>query len=191
MSDRKLGWLLYLLATLIIAGLVHIVTILALPRVAVRDSYARIASIAPINRFTALPQAIPGAELLPLQDPALALGACRFDVNEGPVRVRADVTGLDGLLTLSFHDRRGGSFYATTDRGALRGGIDIVLLTRDQLAAVEALDLEDEIPQELRLLTPTREGFVLAGSLALDAGDLEAARKRLALVSCARENLRR
>jgi uncharacterized membrane protein len=187
MSDRQLGWALHLLATLMIACVVHIVTILGLPHVAIRDSYARIASVAPINRLTALPEPMPGAELLPLQDPALARGACRFDLSAGPVRVRADVTGLDGLLTLSFHDRRGGSFYATTDRGALRGSIDILLLTRDQLTALEALDLEDEIPQELRLLAPTREGFVLAGSLALDPGDLDAARKRLALLSCVRE----
>lgn len=191
MSDRKLGWALHLLATLIIAGIVHIVTILALPHVAVRDSYARIASVAPINRFTALPESTPGAELLPLQDPALARSACRFDVSAGPVRVRADVTGLDGLLTLSFHDRRGGSFYATTDRGALRGSIDILLLTRDQLAAVEALDLDDGVPQELRLLAPTREGFVLAGSLALDSGDRDAARRRLTRVACVQENQRR
>jgi uncharacterized membrane protein len=190
MSDRKLGWILYLLATLIIAGIVHIVTILVLPGVAIRDSFARIASAAQVNRFDALPEPRPGSELLPMQDPALARSACRFDLSAGPVRLRADIAGLDGLLTLSFHDRRGGSFYATTDRGALRGGIDILLLTRDQLAAVEALDPEDETPQDLRLVAPTREGFILAGSLALD-GDIDAARKRLALVSCARESLRR
>ena len=191
MSDRKLGWTIHLLAALIIAGLVHIVTILILPRVASRDSYARIASVAPINRFTPLPDARPGVELLPMQDPALARSACRFDLSAGPVRVRADVRGLEGMLTLSFHDRRGGSFYATTDRGALRGGIDVMLLTRDQMTALEALDLEDETPQELLLMAPTHEGFVLAGSLALDAGDLDAARKRLALLSCGRESPRR
>ena len=46
MSDRTLGWFIYLLAVLVVAGLVHIVTILALPHVATRDSYARLATIA-------------------------------------------------------------------------------------------------------------------------------------------------
>lgn len=189
MSDRTLGWFLYMLAALIVAGLVHIVTLLALPHVATRDAYARIARVAQTNRFTPLPQPAPGAELLQMQDPAVARSVCRYDVNGGPVRVRADIAGLDGLLTLSFHDRRGASFYATTDRGGLRGRIDVVLLTQAQLEAVEALDPEDETPQELRLLAPTREGFVLAGSLALDPGDLEAARMRVSLATCAQENL--
>jgi len=191
MSDRTLGWLIYLLAVLVVAGLVHIVTILALPHVATRDSYARLATIAQTNRFTPLPSPVPGAELLPMQDPAVVRGVCRYDVNNGPVRVRAEIAGLDGLLTLSFHDRRGASFYATTDRGGVRGRIDVVLLTRIQLEALEALDAEDEPPQELRLLAPTREGFVLTGSLALDPGDFDAARGRLSSISCAQENLRR
>lgn len=191
MSDRALGWFAYLLAALIVAGLVHIVTILALPHVATHDSYARLASIAQTNRFTPLPQSAPGAELLPMQDPAMARGVCRYDVTNGPVRVRAEIAGLDGLMTLSFHDRRGASFYATTDRGGLRGRIDVVLLTQNQLEALEALDAEDEPPQELRLLAPTREGFVLAGSLALDPGDFDAARMRLSSITCAQENLRR
>jgi hypothetical protein len=59
------------------------------------------------------------------------------------------------------------------------------------LEALEALDAEDEPPQELRLLAPTREGFVLAGSLALDPGDLDTARARLSSISCAQEYLRR
>lgn len=191
MSDRTLGWLSYLLAALIVAGLVHILTILAIPNVATRDSYARLASFGQTNRFAPLPKAAPGAELLPMQDPAMARSVCRYDVNGGPVRVRAEISGLDGLLTLSFHDRRGASFYATTDRGGLRGRIDVVLLTLSQRDALEALDPEDEAPQELRLIAPTREGFVLAGSLALDPGDMEAARTRLNLATCAQENLRR
>lgn len=191
MSDRALGWFIYFLAALVVAALVHIVTILALPHVAARDAYARLANVAQSNRFTPLPQPGPGAELLPMQDPAMVRGGCRYNVNNGPVRVRADVAGLDGLLTLSFHDRRGASFYATTDRGGLRGRIDVVLLTQNQLEALEALDDEDEPPQELRLLAPTREGFVLAGSLSLDPGDFDAARRRLSSISCAQENLRR
>lgn len=191
MSDRALGWSIYLLAVLVVAGLVHIVTILVLPHVATRDAYARLASIAQINRFAALPPSTPGVELLPQQDPAMVRGACRYNINDGPVRLRADIAGLDGLLTLSFHDRRGATFYATTDRGGLRGRIDVVLLTKNQLEALEALDAEDEPLQELRLLAPTREGFVLAGSLALDPGDYDAARMRLSSISCAQENLRR
>lgn len=191
MNERALGWFVYLLAVFLVAGLVHIATILALPHVATRDAYARLASVAQTNRFTPLPQPVPGAELLPMQDPAMVRGVCRYDVNGGPVRLRAEIAGFDGLLTLSFHDRQGASFYATTDRGGLRGRIDVVLLTRNQLETLEELDAEDEPLEELRLLAPTREGFVLAGSLALDPGDFDAARARLSSISCTQENVRR
>jgi uncharacterized membrane protein len=103
------------------------------------------------------------------------------------VRLRADLSNVDGLLAFSFHDRFGATFYGMTDRSSLRGRIDVLLLTQAQLEAVEALDPEDELPQDLRLVTPGREGFVLVRSLIVEQGDADAARKRLATASCAQE----
>ena len=178
----------YGLAVVFVAALVHISSVLALPHMATRDASARIAQAAPVlHRFTPLPRPTPGAELLPLQDPMLARAACRFDLSQGPVRVRVDLSALDGLLLLSFHDRQGSTFHATTDRGALRGRLDILLVTPRQLEDVEAEDPDDETPQDLRLLAPSLEGFILAGSLALDEADMAAARRRLSLAVCANE----
>jgi uncharacterized membrane protein len=188
-AESLMAMIGYGFAVLFIAALVHFSSVLALPHAAPRDAYARIAQAAPVpHRFTPLPRPAPGAELLPLQDPMLARAACRFDLSGGPVRVRVELAALDGLLLLSFHDRQGSTFHATTDRGALRGRIDIRLVTPSQLQDVEAQDPDDETPQDLRLLAPSLEGFILAGSLALDEADMEAARRRLSLAVCASES---
>jgi uncharacterized membrane protein len=185
------GWMAalgYGLATLFVAGVAHLASVLALPHLASRDSFARIAQAVPhLHRFALLPQPAPGAELTPRQDPMLARAACRFDLAGGPVRLRVDLSQLDGLLLLSFHDRQGSTFYAMTDRGALRGRIDIRVVTPRQLEDIQAEDPDDEIPQDLRLVAPGAEGFILAGSLALDGADMESARGRLSLVACASE----
>ncbi len=185
--DRLLGALVYVVAILIIAGAVHIVSILAMPYLATRDAFARLGEVAEANRFTLLPQSRPGAEPAPFSDPATLMGVCRFNIADGPVRLRADLSNVDGLLTYSFHDRFGATFYGMTDRSSLRGRIDVLLLTQGQLESVEALDPEDELPQDLRLQPPEREGFVLIRSLIVERGDAEGARRRLATVTCAQE----
>lgn len=190
-GERFFSWFIYLLAALMIAGVTHIVSILALPYLASRDGYARLSDVTAENVFTLLPRAAPGEELLPYEDPAVLLGACRFNLADGPVRVRAPLSAVDGLLLISFHSRRGATFYGMTDRGGLRGALDVLLLTRPQLDVVEAFDPEDELPEELRLTPPTERGFVLVRSFVMDELDRPSARRRLESVTCAQESAER
>lgn len=182
--DRLLGALPYLVGVLMTAAATHILAILAMPHLAPQDSFARLARFAPVNRFVPVPAQAPGETLLPFEDPAMLTSVCRFDLRNGPVRVRADFAPFDGFVAVSFRDRRGATFYALNDRGGLRNRLDVVLLTRPQLDAVEALDPEDELPQELRLVPPDLEGVVVARSLAVDRLDGENARRRLASATC-------
>jgi uncharacterized membrane protein len=162
---------------------VHILSILAMPRLAPRDAYARIAEVAPLARMTLLAPIEPGAEFAPFEDPAMAAAACRYDLDGGPLRLRGPLSG-DGLVALSFHGRFGHVFYSVTDRSAARNGLDILLVTPDQLAAIEAYDSEDELPSELRLVAPEKRGFVILRALADQPGDMEAARRRLQAIAC-------
>ena len=52
-------WLLWLLGGLLLGGIVHLATVLLLPRTATQDAYARLTSIAPANTLTALPAPTP------------------------------------------------------------------------------------------------------------------------------------
>ncbi len=133
-----------------------------------------------------LPPATPGREIMPYEDPSVALGFCQFDLSRGLYRIRANVDG-EHLIALSFHTRAGRVFYATTDRSALRGKIDVAIVNSAQLEALESNDPEDEPPPELRLLAPASTGFVLVRGLAERRSELPNAEARVTSVTCAPE----
>lgn len=178
--SRSLEGLIWLAAILCVAGAVHLSTILVMPRIAPNTSYARIAALGPPNKLVLLPT---GEEVLPYEDPATAIAACPYDLARGPVRLRGQLTP-DALVLLSFHGRYGQTFYAMTDRSALRGRVDVVIATRDQLDDIEANDAEDELPQELRLESPARQGFILLRALAERPSLMGEARDRLSSLTC-------
>ena len=167
---------------LVIAGLVHIATIFALPRLATKDAFARISALAQPHKVVLLPATTPQAGA-PFDDPALAQGVCRYDLSQGQVRLRATLTP-DALMLFSFHARHGQIFYSMTDRSATRGKLDVLLLTRQQLDAVEANDPEDELPQDLRIVAPTLEGFLLFRALAEFPGEMAEAQARIRSLAC-------
>ncbi len=167
---------------LVVAGIVHLASIFIMPQLAPRDAFARMSAAAPLHRQTLLPAISPGAGG-PFDDPAFAQGLCRYDLSQGPVRMRATLPP-DALMLISFHGRQGQIFYSMTDRSATRGKLDVLLVTRRQLDVVEANDPEDELPQDLRILTPTLEGFVLFRALAEFPGEMEDAKKRIQSIFC-------
>lgn len=184
--DRYLDLLPWAIATLFIAGIVHIVSVLLMPTVAPRDAFVRLAEIAAAGApdgFTPLPPMAPGAEPLPFEDPAFAEAVCVYDLSKGLLRVSGPADGED-YLALSFHARGGRIFHAITDRSAIKGKIDIVIGDERQIEALESADIEDAPPQEVRLMAPTRRGFVLVRSFAKRTSDQERARDRLKSLKC-------
>jgi len=141
--------------------------------------------LAQLFRTTLLPVTTPGAANAPFDDPALAQAVCRYDLARGALRLRADLPP-DALTLMSFHARFGQIYYSMTDRSATRGKLDVLVLTPRQLEAVEADD-EEELPQELRIVSPTREGFVLIRTLAALPGDMAEAQGRASSFTCAAE----
>lgn len=182
-GDKVLGWLPWLLATAIIAGIVHIVSILAMPRLAPNDAFARIAGAAPLHKLAILAGKPAAMELLPFEDPATAVAVCRYDLRQGPIRLRGKLSSED-LTLMSFHNRLGTAFYAMNDRGTSRGTLDVVLVTRAQLETLEANDPEDELPSELRLVSPSLQGFALLRALAPEKGQYPDAIERLKTIQC-------
>ena len=157
-----------------------------MPRLAPLNSFARIAALTPLHRMVVLPRTTPQHSFAPFEDPAMALGACRFDLEAGALRLRGTLSS-DDLMLFSFHGRDGRAFYSMTDRGAARGKLDVLVLTQPQLDEVEANDDEDALPQDLRIVAPDREGFVLLRALAERPGDLADAEARIAAVTCISE----
>lgn len=181
--DRLRAAAPWIAATLMVAGVVHIATILLMPAVSRRDAFARIEALGPRATVIPVAPARPGRELAVFNDPATAIAVCRYDLADGPLRLSAQAPG-DDFVSLSFRTRDNVVFYAMTDRAALRGAIDVVVSTQDQLDATEAQDAEDSAPAETRLVSPTREGYVYMRALAATPGQAEEAAARLRAVVC-------
>ncbi len=175
---------LWLLATALVALLTHLTAILILPRVATRDAFHRLAHLASDDHLSVLPRAGPDERLIPFGDPNTVQGLCVFDLANAPVRVRTKVD--EGhLLTLSFRTQEGQIFYAMTDRAALRGAIDIRLVTDAQLEAVEAGDDENQgLTSELRLKAPAQRGMIVATALVAHPGDRQEAENLVKAITC-------
>ena len=171
------------LATLaaLIAGLVHIVSLLLTPAYADHDAFARVAALAQPLKTAPLPAT------LPYSDPAIASTVCRYDLAAGPVRVSAPLT-RPGFAALSLHSRRGVVFYALTDRAATKGRMEALILTPEQLRALIVHDDEDNPSEDLRIVSPTREGFAVLRALSQGPEDMAGAQAQAATLACASED---
>ena len=181
---RLFGLFVYTLAIVMIAGAVHIASVLAMPRLAPRDAFARISALAPLGKMTLLDPISPQSAEFAFEDPATALGVCRYDLTNGPLQILANLEP-DQMILFSFHARFGDVFYSMSDRVASHGRFDVLILTPDQLDAYEANDSGDELPKELRVVSPSLQGFVLARAFAEQRGDLPAARAAIVAMNCA------
>ncbi|MGJ3265178.1 MAG: DUF1254 domain-containing protein [Salinarimonas sp.] len=186
----------------VLAAMTHIAAILMLPWLARQDAHARLAPTATAEAavLVAPPRGTGFGEVdprlpetwLPLHDPAMAIGACAYDLDDGPLRVSAP----DGRLfqTISLHARGAGAYYAVTDRAAVRGRLELVVATRAQLDVLLARDAaREEVAQEqfgdLRVVAPSRQGFVLVRTLAAFPSEAGLARDLVGAVSCTIEPL--
>jgi uncharacterized membrane protein len=190
LSDRFSGFLPYVVAVVFVAAAVHLVSILAMPELAPHDAYARLSALAKPGRMTLLPRALPGHEITPFEDPALAQAVCLYDLSNGPLDLHAELED-SGLLTLSFRTRSGRIFYSMTDQAALHGEIEVRIMTQPQLEAVEENDDEEEPLQELRLVAPSMKGFVLVNALAAFPSERAEAESRATSISCSPETVAR
>jgi len=174
------------LSAAMIAALVHIAAILVIPLYATRDAFARLSPLGPVNATIALEQPGPQARLIPYRDPAVASAFCRFDLAAGPLRVRAPADG-SGFVSLSFHTRRGGIFYAITDKAATHGVLEALVVTEKQLRALEAKDDEDTPVQDLRVVSAAKEGFVMIRAFSEEPSLYPRAESQARALACASE----
>jgi uncharacterized membrane protein len=187
MSASLLRRALYYAALVaVVAGLTHIVALLIVPMLAEHDAYTRVEALGPPFKTIALAQASPKVRDFPYADPAVAAAVCRYDLSGGPVRARAPL-GRPGFSSLSFHSRRGVVFYALTDRAANAGRMEALIVTPEQLRKLVAHDDEDNPTDDLRIVSPTVEGFVMTRVLSQSPDDQPSAARQAAAMSCAPE----
>ena len=85
-------WVLWLVGGALLGGIVHLGTVLLLPRAATHDAYARISAISPVNAVVPLPPPTADSAVVPYMDPAFASAVCRYDLSKGPMKLAAPVS---------------------------------------------------------------------------------------------------
>jgi uncharacterized membrane protein len=179
-----IAWLLWLCAGVFLGGVVHLAAVLALPTTATHDAYSRLSPVAPVNIVTALPQIVPQNEVMPFMDPAFSTAVCRYDLSEGPIKLRVPISVA--YTSVSFYTRRGIAYYAINDRAAGRRLIELDLMTEFQRSQ---LPDEEDVTSADRLIvaSPTTTGLIVLRALASEPSLMPAAQTALAAATCQRQ----
>jgi uncharacterized membrane protein len=174
-------WALWLLGGLLLGGIVHLSSVLLLPRTATQDAYTRLAAAVPANTIMALSAPTPDDAALPFMDPAFATAVCRYDLASGPLKLRVPVS--QAYTSVSFYSRNGVAYYAINDRAAGRRLIELDLMTAQQRAD---LPDDEEVTAADRLIieAPTPTGLILVRTFGPEPGLMPMARRALAAARC-------
>jgi uncharacterized membrane protein len=165
----------------LLGGVVHLVSVLALPRIATQDAYSRLTPLTKLNAVTPLALATPNDAPMPLMDPAFAIAICRYDLSSGPIKLTVPVSLA--YTSVSFYTRNDVAYYAINDRSAGRRLIELDLMTEAQHAE---LPEDEDVTAADRLIidSPTATGLIVLKALAPEPGLMPQAQATLAASSC-------
>jgi uncharacterized membrane protein len=170
-----------IVAGVLLGAVVHLVSVLALPRIASQDAYSRLTSMTEANAVTALPLADPGNTLMPYMDPAFATAVCRYDLSGGPIKLAVPVS--QAYTSVSFYTHSDVAYYAINDRSAGKKVIELNLMTEAQHAD---LPEDEDVTAADRLIidSPTATGLIVLKALAAEPGMMAQAQASLAAATC-------
>jgi uncharacterized membrane protein len=170
-----------IVAGALLGGVVHLVSVLALPRIADNDAYSRLEPLTTLNAVSPLPPADPGNSLMPYLDPAFATAVCRYDLSGGPIKLIVPVS--QAYTSVSFYTHNDVAYYAINDRSAGRKVIELNLMTEAQHAD---LPEDEDVTAADRLIidSPGTTGLILLKALAPEPSLMAQAQAALAASTC-------
>lgn len=177
-----LRFALLTLAGLLLAGIVHIVTVFRIPALATHDAATAYAALGMNGHAELVTPPPAGLPAILDGDPDSVTAVCSYDLAAGPLRVVARTGSLP--LGLTVHRRGGGVAYAITDRAAIRGILEFVVMTQEQLDERLANEEEGETSRELRVVSPAQQGLVVARVVVPRAFDRGEAQTLATSVAC-------
>ena len=174
-------WLLLLVGGLLLGGIVHLATMLVLPRTATQDAYARLVPTGEVNKMAPIPEPTAQNSPVPFTDPAFVAAVCRYDLSKGPIKFTAPVS--IAYTSVSFYTRSGLAYYAINDRAAGRRIIELNLMTTQQR---EELPEDEDVTAADRLIveSPTTIGLIVLRAFAPEPGMMPAVRNTVAAAQC-------
>jgi uncharacterized membrane protein len=175
-------FVLLTLAGLVMAGIVHIAVILLIPVFAEQDAATAYARLGLNGKAELVTPPAPGLPAVRDGDPNSVAAICSYDLAAGPMRIVARTGSLP--LGISVHRRGGGVVYAITDRAAIRGVLEFLVMTEAQLDERLAQDEEGETSRELRVVSPSQQGLIVARVMVRHGFDRGEAQALATSVAC-------
>jgi uncharacterized membrane protein len=173
---------MWILGAVLLGGIVHLSTVLAMPQAATQDAYSRLLPLAPVNTMVQLNAPTAADAVMPFMDPAFATAVCRYDLGAGSLKLSTPVS--QAYTSVTFYTRKSVAYYAINDRAAGRRTIDLYLMTPEQHAEVPE---EEDVTAADRLIieSPSNSGLIVLRALAPEPGLMRMARRALAGATCA------
>ncbi len=173
--------LVAILTGLLGAGVVHIAVLLLVPQFSERDAWSRLAMAAGPYRTVRIDPQAGQAAMVHSLDPLFQAAACRFDLREGMLHIRAP--GRVPFWSASVYARSGENLYSLNDRTSEGGVLDFVVLTPAQM-----IEMRKQMPEEFRaslfVETSLDEGIVVIRSFVPDPSWRPTVTKFLADLTC-------
>ncbi|RWO63135.1 DUF1254 domain-containing protein [Mesorhizobium sp.] len=147
------------------AGIVHIIVLLLAPEFSERNAWSRLAMASNLYRMTRLDAEAGGTPVVKSVDPLFYAAACRFDLSDGMVRVKAP--GYVPFWSVSVYDRSGHNIYSFNDYSATGRVLDSIVLTPAQMIEIRK-DLPEELQGAIFVEAPIDEGMFVIRSFVPD-----------------------
>ena len=179
-------WLMWIIGGILLGGIVHLATVLAMPRTASEDAYSRLVPLTAVNTMVLLPEPTPKAAVMPFMDPAFATAVCRYDLTSGSIKLNAPLS--EAYTSVTFYTRDSIAYYAINDRAAGRRAIELDLMTAQQH---EQLPEEEDVTAADRLIidSPSTRGLIVLRALAPEPAFMPTVRRALAAAQCQIESV--
>ena len=136
--------LLWLLAGVVLGGIIHIAVILSLPSLSATSAWDHVAAAGGTGPGPTVLAAATAGQPNPLRlDPELAYAVCRIDLRTGP----ASVTGTlpQAFWSVAVYNRAGTVVYSTTNRDGIGQTVELGIFNAAQtrLLAQQQLDIAE------------------------------------------------
>lgn len=130
------GLFVGILATVLLAVSVHILTIFLVPHFASAAGWSRLDKSVDRYRFVRIDEGDVTAASLQLKglDPLFSHAVCLVSLEDGPVNFSFSAPGT--FWSMSLYDRGGQILFSVNDRTAVAGDLDLLAVTGEQRASI-------------------------------------------------------
>ncbi len=151
-----MGKLPWALAGLAAAGIIHILTVFAIPVLAGGDAWGRLSAVMKPNTLAIADGK--SAPRLPFSSPDVAIAYCLFDISKNNVIVKSPLPDAAWSLTLS--TRSGENFYLITGADVKKPQARLLIIPADRLPEEASTEKTEEGGEQAIIVSPGQTGIV-------------------------------